>query len=64
MTINAFHPDYIKTHHPDLTKELHLKATQIANGIINGGKSKAAREAKQGRTVNTINIDPPKKKSK
>ena len=57
MTINAFHPDYVKTHMPDFLSKVQIESTQYANGVINGGKSKAAREAKQGKTVNTINLD-------
>lgn len=55
--INAFHPDYIKTYHPEFLSNIRLESTQKANGVINGGKSKAAREAKKGKTVNTINLN-------
>ena len=54
--INAFHPDYVKTYHPDLLKSLAVEAKQQADGVINGGKSKKNREAKKGKTVNTINV--------
>lgn len=43
--INAFHPDYIKTYHPELLSSIKAEATQKANGVLNGGKSKATREA-------------------
>ena len=56
--INAFHPDYIKTYHPELLTTIKLESTQHANGVIAGGKSKATREHKQGKTVNTINKFP------
>jgi len=56
--INAFHPDYIKTYHPEFLTSIRIESTQHANGVINGGKSKATREAKQGKTVNSINVFP------
>jgi hypothetical protein len=56
--INAFHPDYIQTYHPEMMVAIKLESTQHANGVINGGKSKATREHKQGKTVNTINKFP------
>jgi hypothetical protein len=43
--INAFHPDYVKTYMPELLSSIKLEGTQKANGVINGGKSKATREA-------------------
>lgn len=57
-TINAFHPDYMKTYHPDLLSSVRLESTQHANGVINGAKSKATRENKHGNTVNSINVFP------
>jgi hypothetical protein len=57
-TINAFHPDYVKTFHPEFLSAIRTESTQHSNGVINGGKSKAAREAKRGKTVNTINLNP------
>lgn len=55
--VNAFHPDYVKTYMPEFLSGIRLESAQKANGVINGGKSKAAREAKHGKTVNTINLD-------
>lgn len=43
--INAFHPDYIKTYHPELLSSIKAEASQKANGVIAGGKAKATREA-------------------
>ena len=43
--INAFHPDYVKTYMPELLSSIKLEGTQKANGVINGGKAKATREA-------------------
>lgn len=55
--VNAFHPDYVKTYMPEFMTSLRTESTQYANGVVNGGKSKAAREAKKGKSVNTINLD-------
>lgn len=52
--INAFHPDYVKTYHPELLSSIRIEATQKANGVINGGKSKKARE-KKNVAANTVN---------
>ena len=43
--INAFHPDYIKTYHPELLTAIRIEGAQKANGAINGSKAKASREA-------------------
>lgn len=43
--INAFHPDYVKTYHPELLTAIKLESTQHANGVAAGGKAKATREA-------------------
>lgn len=51
--INAFHPDYVKTYHPELLSSIRIEATQKANGVINGGKSKKAREAKNANAFTT-----------
>ena len=56
--INAFHPDYIKTYHPEFMTSMRIASAQHAQGVINGGKSKATRENKHGKTVNTINVFP------
>jgi len=45
FVINAFHPDYVKTYMPEFLSSIRLEATQKANGVINGGKSKAKRES-------------------
>lgn len=57
QTINAFHPDYVKTYMPEFLSTIRTESFQYSNGVINGGKSKASREAKKGKTVNTININ-------
>jgi len=56
--MNAFHPDYVKTYMPEFLSNIRLESTQIANGVIAGGKSKASRESKRGKTVNSINAFP------
>lgn len=43
--INAFHPDYVKTYMPEFLSTIRAEAVQKANGVINGGKSKAKRES-------------------
>lgn len=55
FVINAFHPDYVKTFHPELLSDIRAEATQKANGVVNGAKAKASREAKNKAafTVNT-----------
>jgi len=58
MTINAFHPDFIKTYMPEFLTKIRIESTQYSNGVINGGKSKASRESKQGKTVNSISVFP------
>jgi hypothetical protein len=58
MTINAFHPDFMKTHYPNFWSVTIADAKQKAAGVINGGKSKATRESKKGKTVNSIHAFP------
>lgn len=43
--INAFHPDYVKTYHPDLLTGIKTEAKQVENGRVHGSKSKATRES-------------------
>ena len=62
-TINAFHPDYVKTYMPEFLSNIRIESTQYSNGVINGGKSKASREAKKGKTVNSINANQAAKES-
>ena len=56
--INAFHPDYVKTYHPDLLTSIKVESVQHANGVVAGGKAKATRENKHGKTAFTINKFP------
>jgi hypothetical protein len=45
QVINAFHPDYIKTYHPELMSRIQMEAAQVENGKVNGAKSKVQRES-------------------
>jgi hypothetical protein len=46
MTVmNAFHPDYVKTHMPHILSSLKTEEAQALNGRISGAKNKATREA-------------------
>jgi hypothetical protein len=56
--LNAFHPEYVRTYMPEFLTSLRVESNQYANGVINGGKSRASREAVKGKTVNTINVFP------
>jgi hypothetical protein len=52
--VNCFHPDYVKTHMPELISTVRKEAAATANGVIYGAKSKATRESTSGKSVNTI----------
>jgi hypothetical protein len=56
--INAFHPDFIRTHYPELVTRFRKESEQVEHGKRSGGLSKASRESVHGRTVNTINVIP------
>lgn len=58
MTPNAFHPDFMSVCYPNFWNTTIADAKQKAAGVINGGKSKATRESKRGKTVNSINAFP------
>lgn len=65
MTINAFHPDYVKTYHPELLAAVRMESIQTVNGKAAGErKSKATRENvdADGSNANTINKFPKTKK--
>ena len=55
FVINAFHPEYVKTHMPEFMSNIRLESTQKANGEASGAKARAAREAKNvfANTINT-----------
>lgn len=54
--INAFHPDYVKTYMPELLSAIKLEASQKANGIAVGTKTKEVKEAKN-KAAFTTNIE-------
>ena len=56
--INAFHPDYVKTYMPEFLSDLRTESSQYLNGVTNGGKSKASREAKGEIGINSIHRFP------
>lgn len=58
MTVNAFHPDYVKTYMPQFLCTIRVESSQYSNGVINGGKSRASREAVRGKNVDTISAFP------
>lgn len=64
MVINAFHPDYIATYHPELLSKIRTESEQKANGEKFGSKSRATREAVHGKNVNTISAFPKTKAKK
>jgi hypothetical protein len=43
--MNAFHPDYIKTFHPQFLTDIAIKSAQIEQGKINGKKARKTRES-------------------
>lgn len=55
--MNAFHPDYVKTFMPKFLSTIRIESSQYANGVINGGKSRATRES-ANKSVNTISAFP------
>ena len=57
--INAFHPDYVRTYHPELLTALKSESMQAENGRINGAKSKKAhRESFGGNAVQSLSKFP------
>jgi hypothetical protein len=59
MTIvNAFHPDYIKTHMPQFLSKLKSDSEREATGSTSGTKSRSVRESVHGKNVDSINVFP------
>ena len=56
--INAFHPDYMKTHHPDLTKTIIKEQKAKENGQLYGSKAREKEPSLEQPTSNTINRFP------
>jgi hypothetical protein len=53
VQINAFHPDYIKTYHPDLTQKIIKEQKAKENGQLYGSK---AREKESINEPNSLTI--------
>jgi len=60
--MNAFHPDYVETYMPEFLSKIRIESAQHANGVINGGKSRATRESVRGKNVDTISAFPKTKR--
>ena len=56
--MNAFDKDYVKTYMPEFLSTIRIESSQYTNGVINGGKSRATREAVRGKNVDTISNFP------
>lgn len=54
--MNAFHPDYVRVHMPQFLSSIRTESNQYVHGVVNGGKSKRARE-KKNKAANTINVN-------
>jgi hypothetical protein len=46
--MNAFHPDYIRTFHPQFLSDFRFLSYQIEQGKINGKKARHTRESVSG----------------
>jgi hypothetical protein len=59
MTIvNAFSPEYVKTHMPQFLSKLQSESAREATGSISGTKSRAVRESVHGKNVDSISVFP------
>lgn len=63
VQINAFHPDYVKTYHPELLKSIKSEEKAKANGQLYGSKTRA-RESDTDPNYNSINKFPAREKKK
>jgi hypothetical protein len=54
--MNAFHPDYIRTFHPQFLTDIFIRSAQIEQGKINGKKARNTR--KSVRSVSDIKAFP------
>jgi hypothetical protein len=61
VQINAFHPDYIKTYHPDLTQKIIKEQKAKENGQLYGAKARD-KESSTEPNANTINKFPKREK--
>jgi len=62
--INAFHPDYVKTYHPELLTSIKTESAQVENGRINGAKSKGHRQSANHTEKKTLSSFPTTKPKK
>ena len=62
--INAFHPKYIETYHPELIKEGRTYSAKLVAGSAAGQKGKASRESVHGKSAHTITAFPKTKAKK
>ena len=46
--MNAFHPEYIKTFHPEFLTAVVTQSNQIETGKANGKKARQTRESVKG----------------
>jgi len=60
--MNAFDPKYVETYMPEFLSKIRIESAQHANGVINGGKSRATRESVRGKNVDTISAFPKTKR--
>jgi hypothetical protein len=56
--INAFHPDFVKTHMPEFLTKIKADSEREATGSTSGTRSRAVRESVHGKNVDTINTFP------
>lgn len=61
--INAFHPDYVRTYHPELMKTIRTEEKAKANGQLFGSKTRE-RESSTEPNYNSINKFPDREKVK
>lgn len=62
-TINAFHPDYVKTHMPQFLTTLRKESKQTEDGKVSAAKPKVNRESVQA-GARPIDTFPKTKKAK
>lgn len=63
VQINAFHPDYVKTYHPELMHSIRKEEKAKANGQLYGSKTRE-RESDTEPNYNTITKFPDREKKK
>lgn len=60
--INAFHPDYVKTYHPELLSTIKAEQKAKENGQLYGTRSRLRESNPAEPDANTINRFPKKEK--